>query len=381
MLKKEMIAMILAGGQGSRLRELTENVAKPAVSFGGKYKIIDFTLSNCSNSGIDTVGILTQYEPHILNNHVGNGSPWDLDRMNGGVTVLQPHTKKNDEGGWYKGTANAIYQNIRFIEQYNPDNVLILSGDHIYKMNYGKMLRFHVDNKADATIGVFEVPLKEASSFGIMNVNKDMTIYEFEEKPKKPKSTLASMGIYIFNWEMLKKYLNEDEKDKKSENDFGKNIIPNMLKDNKKLFAYPFEGYWKDVGTIESFWDAHMDLLKEDNKLNIFEKDWKINTRQYTYPPLYLGEGAIVEKSLLDKGCEIEGEIKNSVIFPGVKVGKNSKIYDSVIMANTIIEEGVTIEKTIIAERVTIKKNIYIGNKDEITVIGEDKIIDSEKIK
>ncbi|MDR3258485.1 MAG: glucose-1-phosphate adenylyltransferase [Fusobacteriaceae bacterium] len=381
MLKKEMIAMILAGGQGSRLRELTENVAKPAVSFGGKYKIIDFTLSNCSNSGIDTVGILTQYEPHILNNHVGNGSPWDLDRMNGGVTILQPHTKKNDEGGWYKGTANAIYQNLRFIEQYNPDNVLILSGDHIYKMNYGKMLRFHLDKKADATIGVFEVPLKEASSFGIMNVNKDMSIYEFEEKPEKPKSTLASMGIYIFNWKILKKYLNEDEKDKKSENDFGKNIIPNMLNDNKKLVAYPFEGYWKDVGTIESFWDAHMDLLKEDNKLNLFEKDWKINTRQYTYPPLYLGEGAIVEKSLLDKGCEIEGEIKNSVIFPGVKVGKNSRVYDSVIMANTIIEEGVIVEKTIIAERVTVKKNIYVGNKDEITVIGEDKIIDSDKIK
>ncbi|MDR1835108.1 MAG: glucose-1-phosphate adenylyltransferase [Fusobacteriaceae bacterium] len=377
MRRKEMIAMILAGGQGSRLKELTENVAKPAVSFGGKYKIIDFTLSNCSNSGIDTVGILTQYEPHILNNHIGNGSPWDLDRMDGGVTILQPHTKKNDEGGWYKGTANAIYQNMRFIEQYDPVHVLILSGDHIYKMDYGKMLRFHVSKGADATIGVFEVPLKDAPSFGIMNVRDDMSIYEFEEKPKKPKSTLASMGIYIFTWRILKEYLIKDEKDKKSENDFGKNIIPDMLADKLKLFAYPFEGYWKDVGTIESFWDAHMDLLKEDNGLNLFEKNWKINTRQYTYPPLYVGEDAVIEHTLIDKGCEIEGAISNSVIFPGVKLGKTSKISDSVIMANTVIEPGVVIERAIIAERVHIKKNVTIGRKDDITVIGEDRVIDS----
>jgi len=377
MRKKEMIAMILAGGQGSRLKELTENVAKPAVSFGGKYKIIDFTLSNCSNSGIDTVGILTQYEPHILNNHIGNGSPWDLDRIDGGVTLLQPHTKKNDEGGWYKGTANAIYQNMRFIEQYDPVNVLILSGDHIYKMDYGKMLRYHVTKGADATIGVFEVPLKEAPSFGIMNVKEDMSIYEFEEKPKNPKSTLASMGIYIFNWQVLKEYLCKDEHDKKSENDFGKNIIPDMLADGKKLFAYPFEGYWKDVGTIESFWDAHMDLLKEDNGLNLFEKNWKINTRQYTYPPLYVGENSVIERSLVDKGCEIEGEIKNSVIFPGVKLAAGSKIYDSVVMANTVIDEGVTVERAIVAERVHIKKNVVVGTAGEITVIGEDRTIES----
>ncbi len=325
MKKKSIIAMILAGGQGSRLLDLTEKIAKPAVAFGGKYRIIDFALSNCSNSGIDTVGVLTQYEPHVLNDHIGIGSPWDLDRMDGGVTVLQPHTKKNDEGGWYKGTANAIYQNIRFIDKYEPENVLILSGDHIYKMDYDKMLKFHEggwykgtanaiyqnirfidkyepenvlilsgdhiykmdydkmlkfhkENNADATIGVFNVPLKDAPSFGIMNTNPDYSIYEFEEKPKEPKSTLASMGIYIFKWDLLKQYLIEDEKDPNSSNDFGKNIIPNLLNDHKKLMAYPFKGYWKDVGTIESFWDAHMDLLKPDNELNIFDKNWKINT-------------------------------------------------------------------------------------------------------
>lgn len=379
MIKKEIIAMILAGGQGSRLKELTDTVAKPAVSFGGKYKIIDFTLSNCSNSGIDTVGVLTQYEPHVLNNHIGNGSAWDLDRINGGVTVLQPHTRKNDEGGWYKGTANAIYQNMKFIDQYEPVNVLILSGDHIYKMNYGKMLKFHREKDADVTIGVFNVPLKEASSFGIMNTKDDMSIYEFEEKPASPKSTLASMGIYIFKWRILKEYLEEDEKDKKSENDFGKNIIPNMLKDSKKLFAYPFDGYWKDVGTIESFWDAHMDLLKEDNQLNLFEPDWKINTRQFPYPPLYVGEHAMVETSLMDKGCEIEGEIKNSVIFPGVKVAKDAKIYDSVIMTNSVIKEGAVIKKSIVAENVIVEKNISIGNFDEITVIGSNKVITKDR--
>ncbi|MGF6907678.1 glucose-1-phosphate adenylyltransferase [Fusobacterium sp. PH5-44] len=379
MNKKEIIAMILAGGQGSRLKELTDNVAKPAVSFGGKYKIIDFTLSNCSNSGIDTVGVLTQYEPHTLNSHIGNGSVWDLDRINGGVTVLQPHTRKNSEGGWYKGTANAIYRNMKYIDQYNPTNVLILSGDHIYKMNYGKMLRFHLEKNADVTIGVFDVPLKDAHSFGIMNTKDDMSIYEFEEKPKKPKSTLASMGIYIFRWEVLRKYLEEDEVDEKSENDFGKNIIPNMLHDKKKLYAYPFEGYWKDVGTIESFWDAHMDLLKPDNELNLFDANWKINTRQFPYPPSFLGDNAVVESSLMDKGCEIDGEIKNSVIFPGVRVEKGTKIYDSVIMSNAVIEEGATITKSIIAENVRVNKNLSIGNHEEITVIGSDRVITEDE--
>lgn len=381
MKKKQIIAMLLAGGQGSRLKKLTEKIAKPAVSFGGKYRIIDFTLSNCSNSGIDTVGVLTQYEPHVLNEHIGNGSPWDLDRMNGGVTVLQPHTRKNDEGGWYKGTANAIYQNMQFIDKYSPEHVLILSGDHIYKMDYAKMLKFHIEKDADVTIGVFNVPLKDASSFGIMNTNDDLSIYEFEEKPKNPKSTLASMGIYIFKWEVLKKYLIEDEKDPNSSNDFGKNIIPNLLKDKMKLYAYPFEGYWKDVGTIASFWDAHMDLLKPDNKLQLFDKSWRIYTRQGIYPPLYVSEGSKIVNSLVEKGCEIEGEITNSVIFPGVKIGKNTKVTNSVIMPNTTIEENVIINKAIIDQNVLIEKNTVVGDNEEIVVIGAGETVKSNAIK
>ena len=378
MKKKRIIAMILAGGQGTRLKELTEDIAKPAVAFGGKYRIIDFTLTNCSNSGIDTVGVLTQYEPHILNNHIGRGSPWDLDRMDGGVTVLQPHTSKNDEKGWYKGTANAIYQNIKFIEEYNPEYVLILSGDHIYKMNYDKMLQFHIEKKADVTIGVFKVPMADAPSFGIMNTKDDMSIYEFEEKPKEPKSDLASMGIYIFNWQLLKKYLDEDEKDPNSSNDFGKNIIPNMLNDGRKMFAYPFKGYWRDVGTIQSFWDAHMDLLSENNKLDLFDKSWRVNTRQGIYTPSYFLKGSKVQNTLIDKGCIVEGEIKHSVIFSGVKVGKNSKIIDSIIMADTEIGENVIIKKAIIANDVKIADNIVIGDGEKIAVVGEKKVIDSQ---
>ena len=375
MKKKRIIAMILAGGQGTRLKELTEDLAKPAVAFGGKYRIIDFTLTNCSNSGIDTVGVLTQYEPRILNNHIGRGSPWDLDRMDGGVTVLQPHTRKNDEKGWYKGTANAIYQNIKFIEEYDPEYVLILSGDHIYKMNYDKMLQFHIQKDADVTIGVFKVPLKDAPSFGIMNTKEDMSIYEFEEKPKEPKSDLASMGIYIFNWQSLKKYLDEDEKDPNSSNDFGKNIIPNMLNDGKKLFAYPFKGYWRDVGTIQSFWDAHMDLLSENNELDLFDKSWRVNTRQGIYTPSYFEKGSKVQNTLIDKGCLVEGEIKHSVIFSGVKIGKNSKIIDSVIMADTEIGDNVIIQKAIIANDVKITDNVIIGDGEKIAVVGEKKII------
>ena len=380
MKKKRIIAMILAGGQGTRLKELTEDIAKPAVAFGGKYRIIDFTLTNCSNSGIDTVGVLTQYEPHLLNNHIGRGSPWDLDRMDGGVTVLQPHTSKNDEKGWYKGTANAIYQNIKFIEEYNPEYVLILSGDHIYKMNYDKMLQFHIQKNADVTIGVFKVPLADAPSFGIMNTKDDMSIYEFEEKPKEPKSDLASMGIYIFNWQSLKKYLDEDEKDPNSSNDFGKNIIPNMLNDGKKMFAYPFKGYWRDVGTIQSFWDAHMDLLSEDNELDLFEKSWRVNTRQGIYTPSYFEKGSKIQNTLIDKGCLVEGEIKHSVIFSGVKVGKNSKIIDSIIMADTEIGDNVIIQKAIIANDVKIADNIVIGDGEKIAVVGEKKIIDSQSL-
>ncbi|WP_276797729.1 glucose-1-phosphate adenylyltransferase [Fusobacterium gonidiaformans] len=381
MKKKRIIAMILAGGQGSRLKELTERIAKPAVSFGGKYRIIDFTLTNCSHSGIDTVGILTQYEPHALNNHIGRGSPWDLDRMDGGVTVLQPHTKKNDENGWYKGTANAIYRNINFIEEYDPEYVLILSGDHIYKMDYDKMLKYHIKKEADATIGVFEVPLADAPSFGIMNTREDMTIYEFEEKPKEPKSTLASMGIYIFKWKLLKEYLEEDEKNPKSSNDFGKNIIPNMLQDGKKLVAYPFEGYWRDVGTIQSFWDAHMDLLEEGNELDLFDKSWRINTRQGIYTPSYITPEAKVQNTLLDKGCLVEGEVKHSVIFSGVKIGKNSKIIDSILMADTEIGNNVIIQKAIIANDVKVLDNTVIGDGKEIVVIGEKRIVKSEPVK
>ena len=380
MKRKKMIAMILAGGQGSRLKQLTEDLAKPAVAFGGKYRIIDFTLTNCSHSGIDTVGVLTQYEPHILNKHIGRGSPWDLDRMDGGVTVLQPHTSKNDEKGWYKGTANAIYQNIKFIEEYDPEYVLILSGDHIYKMNYDKMLQFHIQKNADVTIGVFKVPLKDAPSFGIMNTKEDMSIYEFEEKPKEPKSDLASMGIYIFNWQLLKKYLDEDEKDPNSSNDFGKNIIPNMLNDGKKLFAYPFKGYWRDVGTIQSFWDAHMDLLSENNELDLFDKSWRVNTRQGIYTPSYFEKGSKIQNTLIDKGCLVEGEIKHSVIFSGVKVGKNSKIIDSIIMADTEIGDNVIIQKAIIANDVKIADNIVIGDGEKIAVVGEKKIIDSQSL-
>lgn len=381
MKKKRIIAMILAGGQGSRLKDLTERIAKPAVSFGGKYRIIDFTLTNCSHSGIDTVGILTQYEPHVLNNHIGRGSPWDLDRMDGGVTVLQPHTKKNDENGWYKGTANAIYRNINFIEEYDPEYVLILSGDHIYKMDYDKMLKYHIQKEADATIGVFEVPLSDAPSFGIMNTYEDMTIYEFEEKPKEPKSTLASMGTYIFKWKVLKSYLEKDEKDKKSSNDFGKNIIPNMLHDGKKLVAYPFEGYWRDVGTIQSFWDAHMDLLQEDNELDLFDKSWRINTRQGIYTPSYVTSEAKIQNTLLDKGCLVEGEVKHSVIFSGVKIGKNSKVIDSIIMADTEIGDNVIIQKAIVANDVKVLDNTVIGDGKDIVVIGEKRVVKSEPVK
>lgn len=375
MKKKKIIAMILAGGQGSRLKELTEDVAKPAVAFGGKYRIIDFTLTNCSHSGIDTVGILTQYEPHILNDHIGRGAPWDLDIIEAGITVLQPHTKKNDENGWYKGTANAIYRNIKFIENYNPEYVLILSGDHIYKMDYDKMLDYHINKNADVTIGVFCVPLADAPSFGIMNTDENMEIYEFEEKPKNPKSDLASMGIYIFNWQLLKEYLEKDEQNKNSNNDFGKNIIPEMLKDGKKMFAYPFEGYWRDVGTIKSFWDAHMDLLKENNELDLFNKSWRINTRQKIYIPSYFAPGAKIKNTLIDKGCTIEGDVEHSVIFGGVQVGKNSKVIDSIIMADTIIGENVTINKAIIANDVIICNNVKIGDGKDIKVIGEKRTI------
>lgn len=375
MLKKEMIAMILAGGQGTRLGVLTKENAKPAVPFGGKYRIIDFPLSNCSNSGIDTVGVLTQYQPLILNSHIGIGIPWDLDRNNGGVSVLQPHMKQTG-GDWYKGTADAIYQNIAYIDVYDPDYVLILSGDHIYKMDYSKMLAFHKEKGADATIAGIEVPKEEASRFGIMNADKDQKIYEFQEKPKEPKSNLASMGVYIFTWSVLREALKKDHGDKKSSNDFGKNILPDMLENSMKLYAYPFKGYWKDVGTIESLWEANMDLIKEDNELDIHDTNWRIYSVNPMRPPQYVGKNATIKGSLVVEGCTIFGKVVNSVLFPGVYVGENTVIKDSVIMPNTKIGENVTIQKSIIGSEVIIRDNCTIGESKKITLIGE-----KEKIK
>lgn len=370
MPKKEMIAMILAGGQGSRLGILTKKTAKPAVPFGGKYRIIDFTLSNCSNSGIDTVGVLTQYRPFVLNNHIGIGSPWDLDRTNGGVSVLPPYARENG-GKWYKGTANAIQQNRHYIDSYDPEYVVILSGDHIYKMDYSKMLDYHKEKGGEATIAVFQVPYDEASRFGIMNTREDNEIFEFDEKPKKPKNDMASMGIYIFNWKTLRKFLNEDELDEKSSNDFGMNIIPKYLSNGKKLYAYPFKGYWKDVGTIDSLWQANMDMLDDNNQLNIHDPAWKIYSVNPTRPAQYIGKEASVKGSLLVEGCIVLGEVNNSVLFYGVEIGKNSKVYNSVIMPNTKIGDNVIIRKSIIGSNAKINDNCLVGNNDEITIIAE----------
>ncbi|MDU5108030.1 MULTISPECIES: glucose-1-phosphate adenylyltransferase [unclassified Clostridium] len=367
--KKEIVAMILAGGQGSRLGVLTKNIAKPAVPFGGKYRIIDFPLSNCSNSGIYTVGVLTQYKPLDLNNHIGIGDPWDLDRRDGGVSILPPYQEEKG-GDWYKGTANAIYQNIEFIDRYEPEYVLILSGDHIYKMDYYKMLDFHKENDADATIAVIDVPIEEASRFGIMNTREDNSIYEFEEKPTNPKSTNASMGIYIFDWSVLKKFLIDDENDIKSDNDFGKNIIPNMLNGGKKLMAYPFKGYWKDVGTIQSLWEANMDLLKLDNKLNLYDREWKIYSQNEVSPAHYIGENAKIINSLIVEGCIINGKVENSILSQGVYVGKNTVIIDSVIMPNVKIGDNVRIEKAIIGNNAIINHSCRIIGDNDVEVIG-----------
>jgi glucose-1-phosphate adenylyltransferase len=375
--KKEMIAMILAGGQGSRLGILTKGVAKPAVPFGGKYRIIDFPLSNCSNSGIDTVGVLTQYRPYTLNSHIGIGTPWDLDRNNGGVSILPPYMTEQG-GDWYKGTANAIYQNMNYIDGYNPEYVLILSGDHIYKMNYEAMLDYHKENNADATIAVIDVSLEEASRFGIMNARENYEIYEFEEKPKQPKSTLASMGIYIFTWDVLRQFLIKDEADKTSQNDFGKNIIPSLLNADKKLMAYPFKGYWKDVGTVESLWQANMDLLDNSNELNIHDKNWKIYSVSPIMPSQYIANTAVVKNSLITEGCIILGEVENSILFPGVKVGPGVKISDSVIMANTKVKAGATVNKAIIGGDVIIEESSKVGNGQKIAVVGEGQVIDGE---
>ena len=361
---KECIAMLLAGGQGSRLYVLTQKLAKPAVPFGGKYRIIDFPLSNCVNSGIDTVGILTQYQPLVLNEYIGNGQPWDLDRLYGGVHVLPPYQKASGSD-WYKGTANAIYQNINFIERYEPEYVLILSGDHIYKMDYSKMLAYHKEQGADCTIAVLEVPWAEASRFGIMTANTDGVITKFEEKPKEPKSNLASMGIYIFTWKKLREYLERDEADKNSENDFGKNIIPTMLADGQRMCAYPFEGYWKDVGTIDSLWEANMDLLNPNVPLDVWDENWKIYSRTAGQPPHHISAQAHVENAMITEGCEVEGEVDFSVLFSNVKVRSGAVVRDSIVMPGCVIEEGAQVHYAILAENVVVKKGAIVGARPE----------------
>lgn len=358
--KKECVAMLLAGGQGSRLYVLTTKVAKPAVPFGGKYKIIDFPLSNCVNSGIDTVGVLTQYEPHALNAYIGSGQTWDLDRMRGGVYILPPYQRgKGSE--WYKGTANAIYQNIQFVDEFDPDYVLILSGDHIYKMDYNKMLEQHKKTQADATIAVLDVPLDEASRFGIMNCREDGTIYEFEEKPKQPKSTLASMGIYIFSWKKLRQYLIDDEAKEVTSNDFGKDIIPAMLNAGEKLVSYRFEGYWKDVGTIESLWEANMDLLSPKSGLQLSDDSWKIYGRNNGAPPHFTSKRGKVLHSLVSEGCEIDGNVSESVLFSDVTVGKNAVVEYSILMPGAVIEDGASVRYAIVAENAHICSGAQVG--------------------
>lgn len=371
--KKDCVAMLLAGGQGSRLYALTNNIAKPAVPFGAKYRIIDFPLSNCINSGIDTVGVLTQYQPLLLNEYIGNGQPWDLDRNFGGVHVLSPYQKKS-KSAWYEGTANAIYQNLNFIRMYNPDYVLILSGDHIYKMDYSKMLRAHIEKGADCTIAAIEVSLKEASRFGILNTNEDGSIYEFEEKPKQPKSTLASMGVYIFTAEKMYKYLEEDDNDPNSSKDFGKNVLPAMLAAGEKMFAYRFEGYWKDVGTISSLWEANMDLLGNKPAFDVSDPAWKIHSRNPLAPPEYLGENAVIKNSMVALGCEVCGIIENSVLSSNVVIEDGAVVKDSVIMSGTTVRKGAVVNYSIIDEDVDVGENAIVGEPKEeakgIAVLG-----------
>ena len=379
MKSKKCIAMLLAGGQGSRLGVLTSKIAKPAVPYGGKYRIIDFPLSNCTNSGIDTVGILTQYKPLELNDYIGSGKPWDLNRTGGGVHILPPYHGQQG-GNWYKGTANAIYQNLEFIERYNPEYVLILSGDHIYKMDYSDMLAQHIETGAGCTIAVLEVSMEEASRFGIMNTREDGTIYEFEEKPKAPKSNLASMGIYIFDWQKLRYYLTEDEKDPASSNDFGKNIIPNMLNNGELLKVYRFNDYWKDVGTVDSLWEANLDLLNPKIDLNLGDKNWRIYSRNEGVPPQYISENAVVENSLITDGCDISGKVDYSILFKNVTIEDGASAEYSLIMPGAVIKKGAKVRYSIIAENAVIEENAVVGEDPQatntenwgITVVGDN---------
>lgn len=378
--KKEVVAMLLAGGQGSRLGVLTRKIAKPAVPFGGKYRIIDFPLSNCVNSGIEAVGILTQYQPLVLNEYIGNGQPWDLDGMHSGVNCLSPY-QAVDGADWYSGTANAIFQNINYIDRYDPEYVVVLSGDHIYKMDYNKMLEYHKEKNAACTIAVIDVPLEEASRFGILNTHEDGEIYEFDEKPEKPKSTHASMGIYIFSYKELRKYLIEDDENKNSSHDFGKDVLPAMLNAGERMFAYPFEGYWKDVGTIDSLWEANMDLLDPNVTLDL--KD--IYSRNPMMPPHFVSNDAVIQNSLVADGCNVYGNLEFSILFSGVTIGKGATINSSIIMPGSVIEEGATVQFAIIAENTVVRKNAVVGAKPEdcanrddwgIAVVGENSVID-----
>ncbi|WP_457789541.1 glucose-1-phosphate adenylyltransferase [Anaeromassilibacillus sp. SJQ-5] len=362
--KQECVAMLLAGGQGSRLYALTSRIAKPAVPYGGKYRIIDFPLSNCVNSGIETVGVLTQYQPLELNDYIGSGQPWDLDRMDAGVHVLPPYQRSRG-ADWYKGTANAIYQNLAFIERYDPEYVLVLSGDHIYKMDYSQMIEAHKKNEADCTIAVLEVEMSEASRFGILNCNEDGSIYEFDEKPAVPKSNLASMGIYVFNWKKLRYYLTEDEKNRKSQNDFGKNILPAMLAAGERMCAYRFEGYWKDVGTIESLWEANMDLLDPNVPLDLSDTEWRIYSRNPGLPPHYIADGACVQNSMISEGGNIYGNVDFSVIFSGVTIEEGAEIRDSIIMPGACVRRGAKVQYAILAENVEVGENAIIGARPE----------------
>ena len=368
MKQNNMLAMILAGGRGSRLHDLTQKVAKPAVSYGGKYRIIDFPLSNCANSGIDVVGVLTQYESILLNSYVAAGRRWGLDAKDSGVYVLPPREKSDANLDVYRGTADAISQNIDFIDTYSPEYLLILSGDHIYKMNYARMLAFHKESKADATIAVIEVPMKEASRFGIMNTDETGRIVEFEEKPEHPKSNLASMGIYIFNWKLLRKTLLADMKNADSSHDFGKDIIPALLNDEKKLCAYKYKGYWKDVGTIDSLWEANMDLLDKNNALDLNDPAWKIYTEDVTALPQYIGADAVVDRAFITQGCVVNGKVKNSVLFTGAKVAEGAQVIDSVLMPGAEVAEGAVVTRTLVADGVKIGKNAVVGSADSKTI-------------
>ncbi len=388
--KQECVAMLLAGGQGSRLYALTSNIAKPAVPYGGKYRIIDFPLSNCINSGIETVGVLTQYQPLELNEYIGSGMPWDLDRAGAGVHVLPPY-QRNKGADWYKGTANAIYQNIAFIERYDPEYVLVLSGDHIYKMDYSKMIEAHRKNNADCTIAVIEVEMEEASRFGILNTNPDGSIYEFDEKPAVPKSNLASMGIYVFNWKKMRKYLVEDEANEASENDFGKNVLPAMLEAGERMFAYRFEGYWKDVGTIDSLWEANMDILNPKVPLDLSDREWRIYSRNAGLPPHYIADSAKVQNSSISEGCNVYGECEFSVLFPGVTVEEGAVIYDSILMPGAHVRKGAKVQYAIVAENVDIGENAVVGERPEdmdnladwgVAVVAKGvKVYDGAKVK